>query len=54
VLQKPRLKPPAGETDIDHVHCFAPATPGWAPAEIVGLLKGYNSGMIRKQLPQLA
>jgi putative transposase len=31
------------ETDEDHIHCFVSAPPRWAPATIVGLLKGYSS-----------
>jgi putative transposase len=42
------------EIDIDHVPCFVSAAPGRAPAEIVGLLKGYSSRMVRKKFPQHA
>lgn len=41
------------ETDIDHVHCFVSAPPRWAPATIVGLLKGFTSRKLRAQFPRL-
>ena len=41
------------ETDIDHVHCFVSAPPRWAPATIVGLLKGYTSRRLRERFPKL-
>lgn len=41
------------ETDEDHVHCFVSAPPRWAPATIVGLLKGYSSRQLRAQFPAL-
>lgn len=41
------------ETDEDHVHCFMSAPPRWAPATIVGLLKGYSSRQLRAQFPAL-
>ncbi|KIE57707.1 transposase [Methylacidiphilum kamchatkense Kam1] len=43
----------AMEMDIDHVHCFVSAPPRWAPATIVGLLKGYTSRKLREQFPWL-
>jgi putative transposase len=43
----------AMETDIDHVHCFVSAPPRWAPATIVGLLKGYASRKLRERFPKL-
>ncbi|MHB1701921.1 MAG: IS200/IS605 family transposase [Acidobacteriaceae bacterium] len=42
------------ETDIDHVHCFVSAPPRWSPSEIVGLLKGHSSRLVRQQFPALA
>jgi putative transposase len=41
------------ETDVDHVHVFVSAAPRWAPATIVGLLKGYSSRMLRLEFPEL-
>ncbi|MDD2676691.1 MAG: IS200/IS605 family transposase [Methylacidiphilaceae bacterium] len=41
------------ETDRDHVHCFVSAPPRWAPATIVGLLKGYTSRRLRERFPKL-
>ena len=41
------------ETDEDHVHCFVSAPPRWAPATIVGLLKGYSSRQLRALFPAL-
>jgi putative transposase len=43
----------AVETDDDHVHVLVSAAPRWAPATIVGLLKGYSSRLLRKQFPEL-
>jgi len=43
----------AMEADADHVHVFVSAAPRWAPATIVGLLKGYSSRLLRKQFPEL-
>jgi putative transposase len=43
----------AVETDSDHVHVFVSAAPRWAPATIVGLLKGYSSRLLRQQFPEL-
>ncbi|WP_390881585.1 transposase [Methylacidiphilum caldifontis] len=40
------------ETDIDHVHCFVSASPRWAQATIVGLLKGYTSRGAPGTLPE--
>jgi putative transposase len=41
------------ETDKDHVHCFVSAPPRWAPAVIVGHLKGYTSKFLREKFPAL-
>lgn len=41
------------ETDEDHIHCFVSAPPRWAPATIVGLLKGYSSRLLRAAFPAL-
>lgn len=41
------------ETDEDHVHCFVSAAPRWAPATVVGLLKGYSSRKLRAAFPWL-
>lgn len=41
------------ETAIDPVHCFVSAPPRWAPATIVGLLKGYTSRKLRERFPKL-
>jgi putative transposase len=43
----------AVETDVDHVHVFVSAAPRWAPATIVGLLKGSSSRDLRKEFPEL-
>ena len=41
------------ETDLDHVHCFVSAPPRYAPATIVGHLKGYSSKYLREKFPEL-
>ena len=41
------------ETDVDHIHCFVSAPPGWSPAVIAGLLKGYTSRRLRERYPKL-
>ena len=41
------------ETDVDHVHIFVSAPPRWAPATIVGLLKGTSSRELRTRFPEL-
>ena len=41
------------ETDQDHVHVFVSAPPSWAPATIVGYLKGYTSRFLRLRFNRL-
>jgi len=43
----------AVETDVDHVHVFVSAAPRWAPATVVGLLKGSTSRDLRAEFPEL-
>jgi len=37
----------------DHVHLFVESDPTWAPAAIVGRLKGYTSHILREEFPHL-
>jgi len=37
----------------DHVHLFVESDPTWAPAAIVGRLKGYTSHILRDEFPHL-
>ncbi|HVB10045.1 MAG TPA: IS200/IS605 family transposase [Bacillota bacterium] len=37
----------------DHVHLFIESDPTWAPAAIVGRLKGYTSHILREEFPHL-
>jgi putative transposase len=37
----------------DHVHLFVESDPTWAPAAIVGRLKGYTSHVLRDEFPHL-
>ncbi len=37
----------------DHVHLFVESDPTWAPAALVGRLKGYTSHVLRDEFPHL-
>ncbi len=43
----------AVEARPDHVHLFISMTPNYAPCEIVRLVKGYTSRVLRQEFPEL-